>query len=63
MIVSFRISRDISMTFLIILPILAVALFFIIRSVFPVFTRVFRTYDELNTSCRKCPRYPRRQIL
>lgn len=48
MIVSFRISRDISMTFLIILPILALALFFIIRSVFPVFTRVFRTYDELN---------------
>ena len=48
MIVSFRISHDISMTFLIILPILAVALFFIIRSVFPVFTRVFRTYDELN---------------
>ena len=48
MIVSFRISRDISMTFLIILPILAVALFFIIRSVFPIFTRVFRTYDELN---------------
>ena len=42
MIVSFRISRDISMTFLIILPILALALFFIIRSVFPVFTRVFR---------------------
>lgn len=41
------------MTFLIILPILALALFFIIRSVFPVFTRVFRTYDELNTSCRK----------
>ena len=36
MIVSFRISRDISMTFL------------IIRSVFPIFTRVFRTYDELN---------------
>ena len=48
MIVSFRISHDISMTFLIILPILALALFFIIRSVFPVFTRVFRTYDELN---------------
>ena len=48
MIVSFRISRDISMTFLIILPILAVALFFIIRSVFPIFTRVFRTYDALN---------------
>ena len=48
MVVSFRISRDISMTFLIILPILALALFFIIRSVFPVFSRVFRTYDELN---------------
>ena len=48
MIVSFRISHDISMTFLIILPILALALFFIIRSVFPVFSRVFRTYDELN---------------
>ena len=36
------------MTFLVILPILALALFFIIRSVFPVFSRVFRTYDELN---------------
>ena len=48
MIVSFRISHDISMTFLVILPILALALFFIIRSVFPVFSRVFRTYDELN---------------
>ena len=48
MVVSFSISRDISMTFLIILPILALALFFIIRSVFPVFSRVFRTYDELN---------------
>ena len=48
MIVSFRINQQISLVFLVTIPVLAVLLFFIIRSVNPVFKRVFRTYDDLS---------------
>ena len=48
MIVSFRINREISLVFLAVIPVLAVLLVLIVRSVHPIFTRVFRTYDELN---------------
>ena len=48
MIVSFRISREISMLFLYVVPVLAVLLGLIVRCVHPVFVRVFKTYDELN---------------
>lgn len=47
-IVSFRINRDISFIFLIIIPIMAVLLFLVIKNVNPIFNRVFRTYDKLN---------------
>lgn len=47
-IVSFRISREISMIFLYVVPVLAVLLGLIVRCVHPVFVRVFKTYDELN---------------
>ena len=45
---AFRISSEMSMIFLICLPILAVGLFLIIRRVMPLFRQVFHTYDELN---------------
>lgn len=48
MIVSFRIHRQISMIFLVVIPILAALLFFIVRRVNPIFKRVFQTYDRLN---------------
>lgn len=48
MIVSFGISREISIVFLFLIPVLAVGLIAIIRRVHPVFERVFGTYDELN---------------
>ena len=48
MIVSFRISRAISMIFLYAVPVLAVLLGLIVRCGHPVFVRVFKTYDELN---------------
>ena len=48
MMVSFRISREISMIFLYVVPVLAVLLGLIVRCVHPVFVRVFKTYDELN---------------
>ena len=48
MIVSFRINAQISLVFLVAIPVLAVMLYLVIRSVNPIFKRVFRTYDELN---------------
>ena len=48
MIVSFRLSRDISLIFLAVIPILAIALGIIVIKVYPVFDRVFHTYDKLN---------------
>lgn len=48
MIVSFRINREISLVFLLLIPIIAVGLAVIVRVVHPVFERVFETYDKLN---------------
>ncbi|MGN0422033.1 MAG: ABC transporter ATP-binding protein [Lachnospiraceae bacterium] len=47
-IVSFRISKDISFVFLIVIPIMATLLLLIISRVHPIFQRVFATYDKLN---------------
>ena len=48
MIVAFRINREISMIFVIILPVLAILLLLIVLAVNPIFNRVFHTYDNLN---------------
>lgn len=48
MIVSFNINKEISLVFLAAIPVLAIVLYLIIRSVNPIFKRVFHTYDELN---------------
>ncbi|MGN0297627.1 MAG: ABC transporter ATP-binding protein [Lachnospiraceae bacterium] len=47
-IVSFRIHKEISLIFLIIIPIMAALLLLIITKVNPIFKRVFQTYDSLN---------------
>ena len=48
MAVAFGISKEISLIFLLLMPILAVGLIAIVRMVHPVFQRVFQTYDRLN---------------
>jgi len=48
MIVAFQINRNISLMFLVLIPLLAIGLYFIICGVNPVFKRVFATYDKLN---------------
>lgn len=48
MIVSFRISPDISRIFLIAIPVLGIPFALISKGVHPIFTKVFRTYDKLN---------------
>ena len=49
MVMSFRINHDISLIFLAVIPILGVGLYLIIKHVHPVFERVFKTYDRLNS--------------
>ncbi len=48
MIVSFGISRQISLIFLLMIPVLFAGLILIVRAVHPIFQRVFGTYDKLN---------------
>ena len=48
MVMSFRINKDIAAIFLAVIPILGIGLYLIIQRVYPVFTRVFKTYDALN---------------
>ena len=48
MIASFRISVNISLIFLGMIPLLGLGIFLIIRKVHPIFKTVFKTYDKLN---------------
>ncbi len=48
MIVAFRIAPRISLIFLGVIPMLAIPLYLITRSVHPIFETVFHTYDKLN---------------
>jgi ATP-binding cassette subfamily B protein len=43
-----KISPELSLIFLIVMPILAIGLYLIMTRVHPIFERVFRTYDKLN---------------
>ena len=48
MVMAFQINRSLAMVFLIVLPILAISMYFIMTTVHPIFKRVFKTYDKLN---------------
>lgn len=48
LICAIRINARLSMIFLVALPILGAGLWFIMKSTFPIFTNVFKTYDKLN---------------
>lgn len=47
-IMSFRMSRDLSLVFLAIIPVLAVALYFISTRAYPRFREMFGKYDKMN---------------
>ncbi|ULQ59132.1 ABC transporter ATP-binding protein/permease [Brucepastera parasyntrophica] len=48
LVVSFQISREISLVFLVMVPILALGLYLILRYAKPVIDRALRAYDKLN---------------
>ena len=49
LIMAFSINRQVSLVFLCAIPILALGLFFIMTNAHPIFERVFKTYDKLNS--------------
>lgn len=48
MIMSFTVNAQLAWIFVACIPVLAIALFIIMKSANPIFQRVFRTYDKLN---------------
>ena len=48
LVMAFRIHAKLSLVFCIVLPLLAFGLGFLIKKVHPIFTRVFKAYDNLN---------------
>ena len=52
-IMAFTINSEMALIFLCIIPILAAALFGIIKYVMPVFERIFKKYDKLNNSVQE----------
>lgn len=49
LIMSFMLNAKLALVFLAVIPLLAVGLFLIMKFAFPVFERVFKHYDRLNT--------------
>lgn len=48
LIAAFSINKELSLVFLLSIPILGVGMYILIKTVHPVFERVFKTYDKLN---------------
>lgn len=49
-IMAFIMGGKLALIFVVVLPVLGIGLFFMIRKAFPIFKRVFRKYDGLNSS-------------
>ena len=49
LIMAFGVNRKLSLVFLAVLPFLAVGLYLVIRFAFPIFSRMFKKFDRLNT--------------
>ena len=52
-IMAFSINREMALIFLCIIPVLAAALFGIVKIVMPIFKRIFKKYDALNNSVQE----------
>ncbi len=52
-IMAFIMGGRLALIFVVVIPLLGVGLYFIIRSAFPIFRRVFRKYDALNSSIQE----------
>ena len=48
LIAAFSVNHRLSLVFLAVLPVLGLGMFIIIKKVYPLFNKIFRTYDKLN---------------
>ena len=48
LIAAFSVNHRLSLVFVAVLPVLGLGMFIIIKKVFPLFNKIFRTYDKLN---------------
>ena len=48
LIAAFSVNHKLSLVFLAVLPVLGLGMFLIIKKVYPLFNKIFRTYDKLN---------------
>ncbi len=53
LLMAFKVNSDLSLVFLATAPVLAVGLIFIVQLIQPIFLKVLRTYDRLNTVVRE----------
>ncbi len=53
LLMAFKVNADLSLVFLATAPVLGVGLFFIVHHIQPIFQKVLRTYDRLNTVVRE----------
>lgn len=53
LIMAFRVNPSVASTLITLIPVLGIGLFFIMRAAYPLFGKVFRTYDRLNTSVQE----------
>lgn len=49
LVAAFNIDARLSLIFLAAMPILAIGLFFMIKTAYPIFTKIFKIYDKLNS--------------
>ena len=48
MIMAFNVNAELALVFLAVIPVLGVGMYLIVTRAFPIFQRVFKTYDKLN---------------
>ena len=48
LIMAFRVNAKLALIFLAVIPVLAIGMIILVRHAFPIFERVFKTYDRLN---------------
>lgn len=53
LIMAFRVNPSVASTLITLIPVLGIGLFFVMRAAHPLFGKVFRTYDKLNTAVQE----------
>lgn len=53
LVMAFQINASVAMIFLVVLPALALCIFLVMKTVYPIFKRVFKTYDKLNQTVQE----------